>query len=246
VILSADDFQDWQGRPRSSSDRIALVESHEKKTNPPSHKVHIICVVSNIGIGSLPDLLVELDEPLERSFKPENSFSGQISVEMTDKNTGPDKSFQFLIDLDHGQISESSHITAASAPRLGSSIHDCTKSVEVPAPTNELTAVCSTRYGTKELLMSVIKHGSNEQIRQWPLEQGWWVSGLAWSANSRSIAVLLEKERFDLGPLGLLSAASGHPIPLNTFKVDLYSMPIDRPVATAGAQERLAIWIGAY
>ncbi len=194
-----------------------------KQTRPRTRFILFVLLLT-LALAAYMTHLSNSTRPLERLFKPENSFNGQISVEMTDKNTGPDKSFQFLIDLDHGQIKESSHISAASASRLGSSIHDCTKSVEVPAPTNELIAVCSTRYGTKELLISVMKHGSNEQIRQWSPEQGWRVSGLAWSADSRSIAVLLEKERFDLGPLGLLSAASGHPIPLNTFKVDLYSM----------------------
>jgi hypothetical protein len=37
----------------------------------------------------------------------------------------------------------------------------------------------------------------------------------------------VEKERTDLGLLGLISAASGHPIPLETFKVALLSAQSD-------------------
>ena len=45
------------------------------------------------------------------------------------------------------------------------------------------------------------------------------------------MAALLAQERTDLGPVGLLSAASGHPIPLVTFRVTLLSNRLEQQVA---------------
>ena len=64
-------------------------------------------------------------------------------------------------------------------------------------------------------------------MQLWTIEQN-WVCGLVWSTDSRSVGVLLEKERTDFGLMGIVSAASGHPIPLETFKVVVYAVESDR------------------
>lgn len=163
-------------------------------------------------------------EPLQRTFNPKNSFHGQVQVRMTDKNLGPGKVLQFHVDLDRGLIAESPSSSSDVRSKLGSSIHDCIKPVKVSAPGHGWVAVCSTPYGSKATSIKVMKLESDEKIREWPIAREWRVSGMAWSADSSSIAVLLERERYEYSPIGLLSAISGHPIPLNTFEVNVYSL----------------------
>jgi hypothetical protein len=163
-------------------------------------------------------------EPLQRTFHPKNSFHGQVQVRMTDKNLGPGKVLQFHIDLDRGLVTESPSSSSDVQSKSGSWIHDCIKPVEVSAPGHGWVAVCSTPYGSKATAIEVMKLESDEKIREWPIARGWRVSGMAWSADSSSIAVLLERERYEFSPIGLLSAISGHPIPLNTFEVNVYRL----------------------
>ena len=100
---------------------------------------------------------------------------------------------------------------------------------EVKSPSLDFVVTCSNGGGTKwsaRNLLSVLKSGTNEQIQRWTIEQNWKVCGLVWSTDSRSVGVLLEKERTDFGLMGLVSAASGHP--LETFKVAVYAVESER------------------
>jgi hypothetical protein len=167
---------------------------------------------------------------IEKTFKPDHSFSGRIVVTVVDTKAGPGKD-QVLIDLDHGEVSDSPDRPFDRPLKAGGRIDDCWRIAEVKSPSLDFVATCSNGGGTKwsaRNLLSVVKYGSKEQIQQWTIEQNWKVCGLVWSANSRSIAVLLEKERTDFGLLGLVSAASGHPIPLKSFKVIVYALESGR------------------
>ncbi|OLD82777.1 MAG: hypothetical protein AUF67_02845 [Acidobacteria bacterium 13_1_20CM_58_21] len=49
-----------------------------------------------------------------------------------------------------------------------------------------------------------------------PIENFFKVRGIAWSPDSKAVAVLKESERRGYGPLELVSALSGHPVPYNS------------------------------
>jgi hypothetical protein len=138
--------------------------------------------------------------------------------------TGPEKHFEFLLDLNRGEISQSekTKIEVHSSPR--GRIDDCRRdgSVALSDGNGQAMLVCGTDTGKDSV--TVFNKQSNAQVRRWAADEGWKICGLSWSPDSASIAVLLEKARTDLGPLGLISAASGHPIPLETFKVTLLSV----------------------
>jgi len=164
---------------------------------------------------------------LEKTFKADHSFSGRIVVTVSDAKTGND---QILIDLDHGEVSDSPNLQFESTLKAGH-IDTCWGIVEVKSPSLDFVVTCSNGGGTNwsaRNLLSVLKSRSNEQIQQWTIEQNWKVCGLVWSTDSRSVGVLLEKERTDFGLMGLVSAASGHPILLETFKVVVYAVESDR------------------
>jgi hypothetical protein len=166
---------------------------------------------------------------LEKTFKPDHSFSGRIVVTVIDAKSGDGKD-QILIDLDHGEVSDSPNLQFDSTLKTGH-IDDCWGIAEVKSPSLDFVVTCSNGGGAKwsaRNLLSVLKSRSNEQVQQWTIEQNWKVCGLVWSTDSRSVGVLLEKERTDFGLMGLVSAASGHPIPLETFKVVIYAVESDR------------------
>jgi len=162
-------------------------------------------------------------------FEPDSSFKGRIVVTLVERKTGPEQKLEFMIDLDRGQISTSPSSQFIGPLSPGGRIDDCQHAgpVEVPAPSSQLFANCLLEGVNRSYVSTVVnimRRNSNVQVRQWAAPEGWDICGLTWSGDSGSVAVLLEKERMDLGPVGLLSAASGHPIPLETFEVTVLSV----------------------
>jgi hypothetical protein len=160
-------------------------------------------------------------------FDPDVSFSGQILVSIIERDTGPERRLGFLIDLDRGEISTtSSGQPLAELPRGGNLVtRDCAERLAIPAPDVNTSAYCAIQ--DDRFLVGIRNLRSDSQIQEWPAPRSWEISGLAWSANSKAIGVLVAKGRTDLSPIGLLSAASGHPIPLYTFKAVLLSDHLD-------------------
>lgn len=159
----------------------------------------------------------------DTKFVSDRAYGGQLVVSVVERMTGPEKYFEFLIDLNRGEVSwsEKAKIEVHTSPN--GRVDDCQRGgfVTVPDGNGRDVVVCGTDAGRD--LVTVLNKESNAQVRRWTADEAWKVCGLSWSPDSGSIAVLLEKERTDLSPLGLLSAASGHPIPLETFKVTLLS-----------------------
>jgi len=177
-------------------------------------KIGIFALILMLLFAVLLPWLWKPMEPLQRTFNPKTSFfHGQVQVRMTDKNLGPSKVLQFHIDLDRGLVTESPSSGSDVQSKSGSWIHDCIKPVEVSAPGHGWVAVCSTLYGSKATSIKVMKLESDEKIREWPIAREWRVSGMAWSADSSSIAVLLERERYEFSRLDCyLPFQSSYPV----------------------------------
>lgn len=163
-------------------------------------------------------------------FRPDTLFNGQLAITIIERLTGPERHVNYLIDLDYGKISASpnSYVSGESL-NPGGRIDDCNfrKIVEITSPNGELMADCSVESSDGKTLANHIRirsRKSNERGREWVEEKGWSIKGIAWSADSISVAVLSQKERMDFGILGLISMTAGHPIPLETFKVTLFSV----------------------
>lgn len=158
---------------------------------------------------------------LATRFEPNGSFKGRIVVTLIERRTGPERKLKFLIDLDQGEIFAPEGFQSEGILSPGGRIDDCQRdgAMGVVAPGGELVANCTVDAGIR-----ITKERPGDLVRQWSGDRGWDICGLVWSADSSSIAVLLEKERTDLSLSGLLSAASGHPVPLETFKVTVMSV----------------------
>jgi hypothetical protein len=164
---------------------------------------------------------------VDNRFEPDHSFKGRIVVTIIERKTGPEKKLEFLIDLDRGKVESTSGPQFEGPLSPGGRIDYCEHQgpIEVPAPNHALAASCGVELdkNSRRYVVRILKLGSNEPVREWLANEGSEICGLIWSADSRSVAVLLEEEKKDLGPLGLLSAASGHPVPLESFRVTLFS-----------------------
>lgn len=165
------------------------------------------------------------------SFPPERRFKGRIAVSLIERRTGPERRFVFLIDLDRGQLSviPGSGPTGRRSPGGRFDHCDLRGTQQALAPSGELSAQCLIVWGDEKGQRYAVRvvRTTADSPKQWSPKQGWAVTGVIWSPDSKAIAVLLEKERVDFSPIGLLAMGSGHPIPLHTFKVTLLSSELD-------------------
>jgi hypothetical protein len=208
-----------QFQPALCGDMAVDNDMRGKKRNLVLFVFVSVCLV----LWGARELLFSSSAGLESKFAPDRAYSGRIVVSVVERMTGPEKNLQFLIDLNRGDISQSekTEIEVHANPR--GRIDDCQRegSVALPDGHGQNVAVCGVDAGRD--VVSVFNKESSAQVRRWSADKNWKICGSSWSPDSGSIAVLLEKGRTDLGLLGLFSAASGHPIPLETFQVTLLS-----------------------
>jgi hypothetical protein len=93
--------------------------------------------------------------------------------------TGPEKYFEFLIDLNRGEISQSekTEIEVHSSPR--GRIDDCQHegSVALPDGNGQNMVVCGT--DTCKDSVTVFNKQSNAQVRHWSADKGWKIRGFS-------------------------------------------------------------------
>jgi len=199
----------------------------------PNAKALILGMCSLVVVGFLVSTLrkthssISIDDN-ETRFVPDAFFTGQIVTSIIERETGPQRKLAVLIDLDRGEISTSPKVQ----PFIGSlspggrlDYPDCARAAEIRAPDGELAAYCTVKDGRYSVGIRNVKSGV--EAREWSAGKPSEISGIIWFVDSKSIAVLTAQGRIDLDRIGLLSAASGHPIPLITFKVTLLSNRLD-------------------
>jgi hypothetical protein len=153
------------------------------------------------------------------AFKTDPSFRGELGVWIIERKTGPQRNLLFLIDLDAGKTisytdRQPDYGTSTEGAYLGYS--DCKKMKEITSPDGQSTAYCKVAGEDYTLMIS-------SAPKMYTPGPEWGITGLAWLSDSKSVAVLLERERTALDPASLFALLSGHPIPLATFKVVLLS-----------------------
>jgi hypothetical protein len=161
-------------------------------------------------------------------FSRNDYFKGKIVVTILETQPAPGRDLAVVINLDRGEIAESagtqlSDEVGSAGGRLGED--DCKRMTQIPAPDQTLVAYCMVRGNGYSVGLRDLTVPSDGRV--WSPAKGWAVGGVIWGGNSDFVAVLLEHERTDLSPLGLLSMSSGHPIQLDTFKVTLLSRNLD-------------------
>lgn len=164
-----------------------------------------------------------------QDFLPDPVFKGRILVTIIERYAGPERTLNYLIDLVKGTISVSPQGQLPKGVRsLGGRIDECRLGDHAPitAPNGELAADCAAEGSDGKNVgpLVIIHKKTGEQIKQWTEGKEWKIHGIVWSMDSQSVVVLSAKERTDFRLGGVIAMASGHPIPLVTFKVTLLSI----------------------
>lgn len=106
-------------------------------------------------------------------------------------------------------------------------IETCTKTPEANSPDQNYSAYC-THFNSDEFF--VIDRKTKETLYQWKPEEWRGISGFVWVPNSRSVAFLNVSSHYGKGPLELISALSGHPVPHDTVFLDVVDVRTARVV----------------
>jgi hypothetical protein len=160
----------------------------------------------------------------ETQFAVNPHFTGQIFITIIERMSGPEQRREFMIDLNRGQISVSNNRHDFQVPRsLGGHLDDraCETKLKIKAATSNAVAWCTKQGDSYSVWIQDPSLPSS--TREWSYENGWAIRGLTWAPDSNALVTLLDRERTDFTPMGLLAMASGHPIPLVTFKITLIS-----------------------
>jgi hypothetical protein len=66
--------------------------------------------------------------------------------------------------------------------------------------------------------------GSAEVVFRWNSVDRRRINAFAWSPNAASVALLTYSERSGMGPIELLWSGAGHPVPHDTFHLEIVDM----------------------
>ena len=115
--------------------------------------------------------------------------------------------------------------------RLGGEMRGCRESPLLPSPDARFTAYCFPRVEPGRISdrefnndFEVVDSGSQRKVFTGRLPQDQKIEGLFWAPHSRALAILSTTQRTGMGPLDLLSAATGNPIPLVTSYLHIYDL----------------------
>lgn len=124
-----------------------------------------------------------------------------------------------ILLADSRQLSPTASLFFDALPN-GAHISTCSdeKSSVVTSPNQRYTAICKQAFAGSHEKNSVliVDSVSHNTIKNVPIESFSHVRGMAWSPDSRALAILKESERIGYGPVELLDALTGHPVQYST------------------------------
>jgi WD40 repeat protein len=110
-------------------------------------------------------------------------------------------------------VSSGDSIPGSPLP-LGAHLVGCSREADdhVLSPDGHYYASCSSKSGV------VSDAATNAEVKKTFIEKdaGIWVNGIAWSPDSKAVAFLKNSQRLGYGPLDLMLALSGHPVPYDS------------------------------
>ncbi len=110
-------------------------------------------------------------------------------------------------------------------------IQHCDKAPQATSPNGSYIAECRVlRKKDHSPLRDqfVLTEAGSASSYPWNPEEWRGIHGLAWSANSRHVAILNCSEHYSKSPVGVLSGMSGHPIPSSTVFLDIIDVRTGR------------------
>jgi hypothetical protein len=108
----------------------------------------------------------------------------------------------------------------------GGALEGCGEKPTAASPREHYKAQC-TGTAFQDESITVFDTGQSSPIREWQHTDR-SIRGFAWASDGNSIAILSETERYSKSPVGMLSALSGHPIPLSAVYLDIVNIETGR------------------
>ena len=156
--------------------------------------------------------------------KAVTSFAGIIEIGVLESRSNGQALSVYSINPSAGTIK----LTREAPIELGSSVSSeplpagahisrCPNGTDFPvsSPNNRFVASCVREQGKSLVIVTEVL--TKTLMKNILISNFFNVSGIAWSPDSRAVAVLEESERKGYGPLELASALSGHPVPYSSI-----------------------------
>lgn len=106
-------------------------------------------------------------------------------------------------------------------PRLATGSVDCSLGGQATSANQRFVAKCFGDVPGEPPQFVVTSVAGKEAVFQWNPVSRRGISAFAWSPNSASVALMTYSERPGMGPIELLWRGAGHPVPHDTFYLDI-------------------------
>ncbi len=188
--------------------------------------------------------------PSKSSFDSLRSADGVVYVRILDSGLWGLKSYLYEIRVNEGQILEleSKSVTseefetppwralpdidAGSSHNFSGGTLSSHNFSGISSPDGRYVATSSGDHsnGAGQIPIVVERSSDHTEVFQTSIPPHYFVGGVAWSPDSKAVALLLFSERAGFGPLDILSAFAGHPIQYKSFGFLILSLEERRSV----------------
>ena len=156
--------------------------------------------------------------------KTVTSFEGIIEIGVLESRLSGQTLSVYSINPSVGTIKLTSEVhielgsSVSSEPLpAGAHISRCPDGTDssISSPDGRFAASCVREQGISSVIVTDVL--AKTPVKNILIANFFNVRGIAWSPDSRAVAVLEESERKGYGPLELASALSGHPVPYSSI-----------------------------
>ena len=194
----------------------------------------------------------------KNSFDPLRSAADTIDVRILDSGLLGFKSYLYQIDVNEGRVLELENKSVSSEefanppwsapPGAHIDTGSSHNFAGIASPDGQYVAISSGAgafqpNGGGQVPIVVERSSDHTEVFQTSIPPRYYVRGVTWSPDSKTVALLLSSERIGFGPLDILSAFAGHPIQDKSFGFLILSITERRSV---GAMRFAGGFAGAW
>jgi len=158
--------------------------------------------------------------------RPLSGVSGTLQLGVLEATSGLSTLWVYEVNPKDGAValatseqldpSASLNIDVPNGAHISSCSHE---EFSIRSPNGRYAAVCTNQGSTGSggtYSVVIVDSASGRTTKNIPVQNFSNVGGIAWSPDSNAVTVLKESERTGYGPLEVLAALSGHPVPYDT------------------------------
>jgi len=183
------------------------------------HRRWNYCAISTLALCCVVAIACERRAPRKQQVVSPELAPGNITLELTRHGAEKDQFWHYRITPSLGEVERTDvgeHTIPYSTPHV-----NCFKGTEVISYDHRFVASCFGEKSGKRPQLTIKAAVSDKTIFEWAPPRSRGIAGFIWSSNSRCLALLTYSERHGRRPLDLIWSFAGHPVPVNTFYVEL-------------------------